>query len=136
MRIAQRAIPTGLVYAQNEVSLGAVGAEGLQRMLLDRDWEALAAHRVDRTSSELYDTARRLVDEYAAAAPGEEGAPAVPSQPPLSGPPHLVATAAGAAKAPAVAAAPEAPTAAGRVEDMDIDDILAAMEALEAQRAA
>lgn len=48
MRIAQRAIPTGLVYRQNEETLGQVGAGALQEMLKSRDWGGLGKHKVRR----------------------------------------------------------------------------------------
>jgi len=60
VRIAQKSIPTGLVYKQNEESLAEVGAAALQKMLVARDWAELDAHRVDRKSNELFNTARQL----------------------------------------------------------------------------
>mmetsp|Transcript_5131 Transcript_5131/g.10435 ORF Transcript_5131/g.10435 Transcript_5131/m.10435 type:complete len:418 (-) Transcript_5131:1918-3171(-) len=41
VRTAQRAIPTGLVYEQNEAFLKEVGAENLQKMLESGDWSLL-----------------------------------------------------------------------------------------------
>jgi hypothetical protein len=50
VRLAQKSIPTGLVYTQNEETLADVGAEKLQDMLMDRNWDELADKRVDRRS--------------------------------------------------------------------------------------
>ena len=38
VRKAQKAIPTGLVYRQNEVTLDKIGSWRLQRWLVSRDW--------------------------------------------------------------------------------------------------
>jgi hypothetical protein len=48
VRKAQRGIPTGLVYKQNEKTLEAIGADRLETMLRLRDWNATAPYRVDR----------------------------------------------------------------------------------------
>jgi len=60
VRIAQRSIPTGLVYQQNEETLAGVGPSALQDMLVSRDWSGLAEHKVDRKTNELFNTARQL----------------------------------------------------------------------------
>lgn len=44
VRAAQRGIPTGQVYAQNEQRLSEVGASVLQRMLYERDWAGIPVH--------------------------------------------------------------------------------------------
>ena len=121
VRIAQRAIPTGRVYQQNEATLDAVGAAPLQRMLIDRDWEGLRAHRVDRRSNELYDTAQRLVEQYAAKAGGAGG--------------EVGGGVVGGDEGEGAAAASAPPAASPDILDtMDITSILAAVEKLEEER--
>ena len=46
MRLAQKSIPTGLVYKQNEEVLEEVGAADLQKMLETRDWRGLEGMKV------------------------------------------------------------------------------------------
>lgn len=41
VRAAQRGLPTGLVYKQNEERLTEIGAKNLQTMLYHRDWKEL-----------------------------------------------------------------------------------------------
>eukprot|EP00188_Purpureofilum_apyrenoidigerum_P003844 Plantae.Rhodophyta-Purpureofilum_apyrenoidigerum.ctg4140.p1 GENE.Plantae.Rhodophyta-Purpureofilum_apyrenoidigerum.ctg4140~~Plantae.Rhodophyta-Purpureofilum_apyrenoidigerum.ctg4140.p1 ORF type:complete len:417 (-),score=57.77 Plantae.Rhodophyta-Purpureofilum_apyrenoidigerum.ctg4140:116-1366(-) len=41
VRAAQKVIPTGLVYKQNEEALKEVGSDALEDMLQQRDWDAL-----------------------------------------------------------------------------------------------
>lgn len=60
VRIAQKGIPTGLVYKQNEKTLGGVGAHKLETMLRLRDWEEIADVKVDRKE---YD-ALRVAQDY------------------------------------------------------------------------
>ncbi|CAN0303343.1 unnamed protein product, partial [Ectocarpus sp. 4 AP-2014] len=48
VRLAQKSIPTGLVYKQNEEVLEEVGASDLQKMLQDRDWTGLEGKKVSR----------------------------------------------------------------------------------------
>jgi len=48
VRTAQKGIPTGLVYKQNEKTLAAVGAEKLETMLRLRDWGDIADMKVNR----------------------------------------------------------------------------------------
>ncbi|EKX50804.1 hypothetical protein GUITHDRAFT_103393 [Guillardia theta CCMP2712] len=45
VRLAQKSIPTGLVYTQNEETLMEVGAENLQKMLVERDWSSLMVRK-------------------------------------------------------------------------------------------
>lgn len=44
VRVAQKGIPTGQVYIQNEDRLNQVGTGVLEMMLYDRDWEGLPSH--------------------------------------------------------------------------------------------
>lgn len=48
VRAAQKGIPTGLVYKQNEKTLAAVGSEKLETMLRLRDWSDIADFKVNR----------------------------------------------------------------------------------------
>jgi len=48
VRLAQKAIPTGLVYKQNEKTLSGLGVEKLETMLRLRDWAEIAHVKVDR----------------------------------------------------------------------------------------
>ncbi|CAB1119769.1 unnamed protein product [Ectocarpus sp. CCAP 1310/34] len=63
VRLAQKSIPTGLVYKQNEEVLEEVGAGDLQKMLEVRDWTGLEGKKVDRRRVEYYQTARKLQGE-------------------------------------------------------------------------
>ena len=60
VRAAQKGIPTGLVYKQNEKTLGSVGAHQLEKMLRLRDWSEIADVKVDRKEME----ALRIAQEY------------------------------------------------------------------------
>ena len=44
VRAAQKGVPTGLVYKQNEERLNEVGTSILENMLYTRDWEGLPVH--------------------------------------------------------------------------------------------
>ena len=48
VRTAQKGIPTGLVYKQNEKTLSQVGVDQLEIMLRTRDWSASADYKVNR----------------------------------------------------------------------------------------
>jgi hypothetical protein len=48
VRAAQKGIPTGLVYKQNEKTLSSVGVKQLETMLRLRDWSALDDFKVNR----------------------------------------------------------------------------------------
>lgn len=48
VRTAQRGIPTGLVYKQNEKTLGEIGVDDLETMLRLRDWSGLEDKKVNR----------------------------------------------------------------------------------------
>eukprot|EP00590_Aulacoseira_subarctica_P003298 CAMPEP_0172425742 /NCGR_PEP_ID=MMETSP1064-20121228/33812_1 /TAXON_ID=202472 /ORGANISM="Aulacoseira subarctica , Strain CCAP 1002/5" /LENGTH=501 /DNA_ID=CAMNT_0013168899 /DNA_START=139 /DNA_END=1644 /DNA_ORIENTATION=+ len=52
VRTAQRGIPTGLVYQQNEKTLSEIGAMELERMLRLRSWEDLEDKKVNRRDFE------------------------------------------------------------------------------------
>ncbi|KAL3937317.1 MAG: hypothetical protein SGARI_002166 [Bacillariaceae sp.] len=60
VRAAQKGIPTGLVYKQNEKTLSGVGVEKLETMLRLRDWGEIADVKVDRKEME----ALRVAKEY------------------------------------------------------------------------
>lgn len=48
VRAAQKGIPTGLVYKQNEKTLSQVGVDKLETMLRLRDWSDTAEYKVNR----------------------------------------------------------------------------------------
>lgn len=52
VRAAQKGIPTGLVYKQNEKTLSGVGVDTLEKMLRLRDWGEIADVKVDRREIE------------------------------------------------------------------------------------
>lgn len=58
VRAAQKGIPTGLVYKQNEKTLGSIGVEKLETMLRLRDWDEIADVKVDRKEMEALRVAR------------------------------------------------------------------------------
>lgn len=58
VRKAQRGIPTGLVYKQNEKTLGQVGAQDLEVMLRLRDWDKLEDFKVNRKEFDALKIAR------------------------------------------------------------------------------
>lgn len=60
VRKAQRGIPTGLVYQQNEKTLGKVGTESLEMMLRLRNWDAIADVKINRRDME----ALRIAQDY------------------------------------------------------------------------
>lgn len=60
VRAAQRGIPTGLVYKQNEKTLAGVGVERLETMLRLRDWTDIADVKVNRREME----ALRVAQDY------------------------------------------------------------------------
>jgi len=60
VRAAQRGIPTGLVYKQNEDTLSDVGVKKLETMLRLRDWGEIADVKVDRRKME----ALRLAQDF------------------------------------------------------------------------
>lgn len=60
VRAAQKGIPTGLVYQQNEKTLSRVGAKSLEKMLRLRDWSEIADLKVDRKDMEALRVAQDL----------------------------------------------------------------------------
>lgn len=60
VRTAQKGIPTGLVYKQNEKTLNKVGTKTLEKMLRLRDWGEIADVKVDRKDMEALRVAQDL----------------------------------------------------------------------------
>jgi hypothetical protein len=60
VRTAQRGIPTGLVYQQNERTLDSIGSDKLERMLHERDWSDIRDVHVNRRDME----ALRVAQDY------------------------------------------------------------------------
>ncbi|CAJ1963992.1 unnamed protein product [Cylindrotheca closterium] len=58
VRAAQKGIPTGLVYKQNEKTLSSVGVDTLETCLRLRDWEAMKDVKVNRKEIEALRVAR------------------------------------------------------------------------------
>jgi len=58
VRAAQKGIPTGLVYKQNEKTLKKIGVDQLETMLRLRDWAEIADVKVDRKDMEALRVAR------------------------------------------------------------------------------
>lgn len=58
VRAAQKGIPTGLVYKQNEKTLSGVGVDKLETCLRLRDWEPIADVKVNRKEMEALRVAR------------------------------------------------------------------------------
>eukprot|EP00904_Undaria_pinnatifida_P002264 jgi/Undpi1/12038/HiC_scaffold_4.g01737.m1 len=79
VRLAQKSIPTGLVYKQNEEVLTEVGAGELQKMLEQRDWGGLEGKKVDRKRIDYYETARKLQGVDGPTTPPEPLAPSTPT---------------------------------------------------------
>jgi hypothetical protein len=67
VRKAQRGIPTGLVYQQNEKTLTKIGTKSLETMLRLRDWSEIADLKVDRKDMEALRVAQDLQKEGAVA---------------------------------------------------------------------
>jgi hypothetical protein len=75
VRKAQKAIPTGLVYRQNEVTLDKIGSRRLQKWLVERDWGDVKDNfRVDRKMVPILSTAQELLAGLTPEALKEEGA--------------------------------------------------------------
>mmetsp|Transcript_11287 Transcript_11287/g.15632 ORF Transcript_11287/g.15632 Transcript_11287/m.15632 type:complete len:603 (-) Transcript_11287:299-2107(-) len=60
VRAAQKGIPTGLVYTQNEKTLSGIGSKNLEKMLRLRDWEDIKDVKVDRRDMEALRVAQDL----------------------------------------------------------------------------
>lgn len=63
VRAAQKGIPTGLVYKQNEKTLSSIGVDQLETMLRLRDWSALTEEqKVNRREHDALKLAREFQD--------------------------------------------------------------------------
>lgn len=83
VRKAQKAIPTGLVYRQNEVTLDKIGSWRLQRWLVSRDWsEVKDNYRVDRKTVPILSTAQDLLQGLSPQSLADADADAVVVAPP------------------------------------------------------
>lgn len=60
VRAAQKGIPTGLVYQQNEKTLTKIGSHSLESMLRKRDWSDISDLKVDRKDMEALRVAQDL----------------------------------------------------------------------------
>lgn len=60
VRTAQKGIPTGLVYQQNEKTLSRIGTNQLEKMLRLRDWADVDGMKVDRKDMEALRVANDL----------------------------------------------------------------------------
>jgi hypothetical protein len=58
VRAAQKGIPTGLVYKQNEKTLAAIGVDKLETMLRLRDWNSVEEIKVNRKDIDALKIAR------------------------------------------------------------------------------
>lgn len=63
VRAAQKGIPTGQVYKQNEERLTEVGTKVLEQMLYDRKWEGLPAHSAHAKSMRLRDENMKIKEQ-------------------------------------------------------------------------
>jgi hypothetical protein len=63
VRAAQKGVPTGQVYQQNEARLQEVGTEVLEKMLYTRDWAGLPAYSVKAKRALNEQAVRRLMEE-------------------------------------------------------------------------
>ncbi len=80
VRKAQKAIPTGLVYRQNEVTLDKIGSRRLRKWLVDRDWGDVKDNfRVDRKTVPILSTAQDLLQGLTPQALSEDTAAVVPA---------------------------------------------------------
>lgn len=60
VRAAQKGIPTGLVYTQNEKTLKSIGSKDLENMLQKRDWASLSEIKVNRKEHDALSMARDM----------------------------------------------------------------------------
>jgi hypothetical protein len=60
VRAAQKGIPTGLVYKQNEKTLSSIGVDKLETMLRLRDWDDVADLKVNRREMDALKIAQDL----------------------------------------------------------------------------
>ena len=63
VRNAQKGVPTGIVYKQNEERLNAVGAAELGRMLYQRNWEGLPVHSSAKLWKKVHEATGISLDE-------------------------------------------------------------------------
>ena len=61
VKAAQKGLPTGLVYSQNEETLGDIGTKKLEEMLRTLDWSAVNDVKVDRSQVEVLKIARKMM---------------------------------------------------------------------------
>ena len=61
VKAAQKGLPTGLVYSQNEETLGDIGTQKLEEMLRTLDWSAVNDVKVDRSQVEVLKIARKMM---------------------------------------------------------------------------
>ena len=83
VRNAQKGVPTGIVYKQNEERLNAVGAAELGRMLYQRNWEGLPVHSSAKLWKKVQDATGISLDDPANDAPHETKCP-VPHTTPVA----------------------------------------------------
>lgn len=62
VRTAQKGIPTGLVYTQNEKTLSSIGSRDLEDMLISRDWDPLKGKKVNRKEHDALSLALDMQD--------------------------------------------------------------------------
>jgi len=63
VRLAQKGVPTGIVYKQNEERLSAIGANVLEKMLFDRNWEGLPVHSASAAARNLRESALKQQEQ-------------------------------------------------------------------------
>jgi len=119
VRLAQKGVPTGIVYKQNEERLTAVGATVLEKMLFDRNWEGLPVHSTSAAARILREKALDEQREQEAKMFAEAAAKGVCPFPHAGA---AAATIAPAAAAAAAAPAP-APTPARVSNDQNQDEL-------------
>jgi hypothetical protein len=77
VKAAQKGVPTGVVYKQNEERLSAVGTRTLEDMLYTRNWAELPAHAAHAKSARAAQETAGVVD--APVVPALAPAAAVPA---------------------------------------------------------
>lgn len=77
VQLAQKGIPTGQVYKQNEERLNEVGAVVLEKMLYNRDWNGLPVHSSTATARIIRETALKEQEELEAARSSASETPGV-----------------------------------------------------------
>ena len=107
VKAAQKGVPTGVVYKQNEERLSAVGTRTLEDMLYTRNWAELPAHAAHAKSARAAQETAGVVDAPAPVVPALAPAAAVVPAGVCPFPHEQMAAAAAAA---ATGAAPAATT--------------------------